>query len=553
MKRKRSLKSVLLGICVLPLIVMALILSIVSNLNKYESMQNSTFEILRGTAKGLAKYNANSMSKFGSALYEHSYVDLMKAENIEQTVFLEDKRFVSSILKENSYERNEGTTADPEIYEIVKSGKEYRAKNVMICGQKYYVYYIPIKNTFGKFLGMAAAAQPVQVVQKAVITSILMMFIVTIIVTILLSIVFISCANLLRKSIVQVASDTMNLSKGNLATEINEKSRILEISNIVDAVKQLKTSLSDIMSKVDENAVFMNDSTIQIAEGIRICNDASAQITSAVSELNKGTMDMAESVNTCSTSMQEIGDEISLINTQANTANDKASYVLSISEKAKADLVTLLDANSKTAMISKDVVLGINEANQAAEQIKAAATAITEIASETSLLSLNASIEAARAGEAGAGFAVVASSIQSLANQVDQSAKEIQSVIENIIKTSEKNVALANRIKQAVNQEDVMLTDVSHSFEIVNVNMKETAEAMSNISEKATTLNQAKNTVIEEIMTLSAISEENAASCQETSASMEELKANIETIQNQSLESKSVSDQLSAVITYFSL
>ena len=297
----------------------------------------------------------------------------------------------------------------------------------------------------------------------------------------------------------------------------------------------------------------MNDSTNQIAEGIRICNEASDHITNAVAELSKGTVEMADSVNTCTVSMQEIGEEISLINAQANSANDKTSHVLNISEKAKADLIELIDANNKTAMISRDVVSGIDEANQAAEQIKTAATAITAIASETSLLSLNASIEAARAGEAGAGFSVVASSIQSLANQADQSAKEIQSVIENIIKTSEKNVALANKIKQAVEQEDIVLTDVSHSFEIVNENVKETAVVMSNICDKATTLDQAKNTVLEEIMTLSAISEENAASCQETSASMEELKANIATIHNQSEETKIASDQLSEVISYFRL
>ena len=56
------------------------------------------------------------------------------------------------------------------------------------------------------------------------------------------------------------------------------------------------------------------------------------------------------------------------------------------------------------------------------------------------MLALNASIEAARAGAAGAGFSVVAASIQTLAGESDRSAKEIQTIIDEIIEKSRNNV-----------------------------------------------------------------------------------------------------------------
>lgn len=62
---------------------------------------------------------------------------------------------------------------------------------------------------------------------------------------------------------------------------------------------------------------------------------------------------------------------------------------------------------------------------------------ISEISSSTNLLALNASIEAARAGEAGKGFAVVATEIGNLANNTQESLKDVQAVIERV----QQNVA----------------------------------------------------------------------------------------------------------------
>lgn len=61
---------------------------------------------------------------------------------------------------------------------------------------------------------------------------------------------------------------------------------------------------------------------------------------------------------------------------------------------------------------------------------------IDNIASQTNLLSLNASVEAARSGEHGKGFAVVASEIRNLAVQSGTAAKDIEAMIEELVKTT---------------------------------------------------------------------------------------------------------------------
>ena len=552
-KKKLTFSSMLIMVGLIPLMVTSIFLCILSVIQIGRSLEVSTYQRLEVAAEGLDWYYLWDIRNNGTPTYEHDYVDSMEDQDVELTLFMGDTRFISSVKDAKTGERMEGTTADPKVTKQVMAGNDYHTKNVIIGGTPFYVYYTPVTGDDGTVIGMAFAGTPVSVVNKQIISAILGMVIITIVLIIVFAIIIMIFATKQKKAIKEVSAKTTELSNGNLNINIEAHSGIEEFHQLIRAAQTLRDNLHTSITKVNQNTSVINQNTNNTAESITTCNNAADGIATSVDELTKGTITMAESVQNSTTSVENIGKEITEITSLSINANDNATEVRKVSDDAKQQLAQLLDANANTIRVSQDVVSGISEANISAERIRTAAEVIANIASETNLLALNASIEAARAGEAGAGFAVVASSIQSLANQSDASAQEIQNIIHDIISISENNVSLANDIKNAVDNEGNVLSQVNDSFDIVNQKIGIVANAISTITNKTDNLNHQKDIVLDEINTLSAISEENAASCEETNASMEELKANIECIYEQSMDTKVITNDLSESVAFFNL
>lgn len=389
--------------------------------------------------------------------------------------------------------------------------------------------------------------------QSRIHASIIRMVIVfAIIIIVLLALVFI-ISGIVKKSIVRINSGITTLSSGNFATEVDTESAITDFSNIAVSLENMRKKLQESLLLVIQHASNVDERAAQTGDMISSSQRMTGDINSAVTDLANGATSMAQDVMETSNVTIDMGDSVDKVLDSAKTNMETGRTVYRESEAVQKQLADLKEAGARTDRVADDVAASVDQTAEMVEQISDAAQAIISIASQTNLLSLNASIEAARAGEAGKGFAVVANEIKQLAEQSDHTAKEITGMLDNITTLSENNKKLTGEIKEATTTEAAALQEMIASFDEMLGMLRSTEEGNINILNLVESLNTNKGSILTSVESLSAISQENAASTEETSASLEQLNGNMSSVADQAQSLRDIANELQENVSYFTV
>ena len=117
--------------------------------------------------------------------------------------------------------------------------------------------------------------------------------------------------------------------------------------------------------------------------------------------------------------------------------------------------------------------------DEAGRRIHAVVTLIARIASQTNLLALNATIEAARAGDRGAGFAVVANEVKVLSRDTARATDEITETVNAMRDASEQAARAVQAIADGVRSINEQARDV---FGLLDEQAKATSDIAMRIT-----------------------------------------------------------------------
>jgi methyl-accepting chemotaxis protein len=190
------------------------------------------------------------------------------------------------------------------------------------------------------------------------------------------------------------------VARGDLTAEIKVISRD-ETGQLIQALKEMNTSLSHIVGKV--------------RNGADVIGTASGQIVSGNLDLSSRTEEQASSLQQTAAAMEELTSTV-----RQNAGNTQRASQLALSASGVA---------ATGGAIVGQVIGTMEDINASSKKISGIVNVIDTIAFQTNMLALNASVEAARAGEQGRGFAVVAAEVRALAQHSAAAAKEIKMLI----------------------------------------------------------------------------------------------------------------------------
>lgn len=557
----QSVRTKIIGVMVIAMTILSVCLSVVliRNLRIPLMEQNKSYLYDLAIAYGekiqeeieLISYstavNYNNLNEaiggVGLSGVDSSYAYLVSEDGIMLYHPTKDKvgqPVENAVVKSVVEKLKAGTVPQPEVV-------EYEFKGAI----KYAAYYVT-ENGHCILVVSADKDELMETVHRVTLTGTAC----TVVLVIIASIIGFFIVNKIVKPILkvtQIVSRLANMDFSEIEGQEKLTARNDETGQMSRAVAELRGQLVDVVTELREQSVQLFEASDTLNTNASETAETVEQVEKAVSDISDGASSQADETQKATENVILMGNMVEETAQEVAGMIDNANAMKRFSEEAFGTLQKLAKINEEAREAINIIYEQTNTTNESAMKIREATSLITSIAEETNLLSLNASIEAARAGEQGRGFAVVAGQIQKLAEQSNDSARQIENIIDSLIEDSQKSVETMEDVKRIMESQNESVEHTDESFRQVGEGIRTSIEGVNRISDKTKKLDEARIVVVDVVQNLTAIAEENAASTEETSASVTEVSSIVYQISENANRLREVADRLEKNMDIFKI
>jgi len=285
----------------------------------------------------------------------------------------------------------------------------------------------------------------------------------------------------------RITAAIRNLAAGDLKATIPETDRGDEIGVIARTTVEFQEGLLR-AKELEAQAERREEEMAQQrkAEMLALAARFEDQVGGILGSVTKASAELGATAQQLAAAVEETSTQSTAVAAAAEQASANVQTVASAAEELSSTISEVTGQVANTAKEARNASDGANAAQtevteliRSIQMVEEVIAAINDVAEQTNLLALNATIEAARAGEAGKGFAVVASEVKGLANQTKRMTEEVQTKVDAVRGSSQGAVRAMNSIIHLVQRIDESTSAVAAAVE-------EQSAATSEISRNAT-------------------------------------------------------------------
>lgn len=335
-----------------------------------------------------------------------------------------------------------------------------------------------------------------------------------------------------------------------VSTNLIGKNEIGKLANSFNKMIENIRGLVNNIRKISD--IVLNDTDI-ISEVSKQSYSSTQQVSDSIETISIGAQEQADEAQMSTEVMELLAEHIVSVNDTVKSVLEIAGDIKVISNNAGITVNKLNEKSNTTAEMSNRIKKDINTLNNKALEISKIVDLINGISEQTSLLSLNASIEAARAGTAGKGFGVVAEEIKHLAEQTSYATQTIGAIVGEILKESQNTVEEVEKANTIFKEQNEAVHETEQAFQLIINSLDKINAEVNEVNAAIVEISDYKNKAVDEIINISSIAQEAAASTEEVTAASEEQVASADQLANLAGDLKNNVDELNGNLDRFKI
>lgn len=358
-------------------------------------------------------------------------------------------------------------------------------------------------------------------------------------------------SNNLSKHLTRITAHVKQVANHDLSAEdiiIPSKDEIGRLSADINLmVKNLRNIILNVVNAAQEVASHSEE----LMRASMEVKESGNQIATTMQELSTGSETQANSASELTDYMAEFVKKIEDANSLSGQITDASNEALALTDEGNQLMNSSIRQMAAIDQIMQEAVQKVHGLDRQSQEITKLVGVVKDIAEQTNLLALNAAIEAARAGEHGKGFAVVASEVRKLAEQVSISVSDITTIVDGIREESGEVAASLQHGYDEVRKGTEQIKTTGNTFGNIHSSVSQMVNHIQIVSEHLSQITRSSAQINQLLENIAALLQESAAGVEQTSASIQQTSSSMEDISDRATQLSTLAENLNAMVRIF--